>query len=159
MATKTDAGATRCIVPGPIIGAADAAVHGRAATDRQLDELLDTCWWPPRSAIGAYCVGSPAELPLALEQCIQLLSPDDLWRAYSDGVRVSLVTARPVPPASREPAAVALELRFFGNDGSTCAVGIWQRSRGTYWSLEAVLDVSAAPGRHRPKLSGPRRLE
>jgi len=128
------------------------------AVARQLDGLLETCWLPARCALGVCEVGSPTELPLALEQCIQRLPPTDLWRAYSDGVRVWLVTARAVQAASRDPAAIALELHFFENDGSACAAGIWQRSPEKHWTLNAVLDWPAAPRRPRPESWGSRRM-
>lgn len=116
-----------------------------AAAKRQLDGLLATFWLPARQGADMCGVANPAELPWALEERIRRLSPGDLWRAYSDGVRVWFVTARAVPPSFPAPAAVALRLRFFGNDGAACAAGIWQRTGATPWSLSEVLEGMPVP--------------
>jgi len=130
-----------------------------AAVPAHLDELLATFWRPAQRGARMDAVGSPTELPWVLEQCIRCLAPDDLWRAYSDGVRVWLVTARSVAPASQNPSAIALELHFIGNDGTTCAAGIWGRSSDTQWSLNAALVAVTAPLPHQSDRPGLRRMQ
>jgi hypothetical protein len=86
-------------------------------------------------------VRKPVDLPPVLEQYTQRLHSGELWRAYTDGTRVWFVVAWAAHSLSRDPATVALELRFFDNDGTICATGIWER-RGDDWALRDVLDVS-----------------
>jgi hypothetical protein len=120
--------------------AAPPLVGIRAGLPLQLDDLLATIWLPARCGTWSRGIGDPTKLPWALEQCIARLPPGGLWRAYGDGARAWLVTARPVQAASPDPSAIALELHFFENDGAACAAGIWQRSTDTDWSLNSVLD-------------------
>jgi hypothetical protein len=109
------------------------------ALGTELDGLLTARWQPARCA---QVVCEPVDLPVVLEQYTQRLCSGELWRAYTDGVRVWFVIARAVHVLSKDPATVALELRFFENDGRICATGIWERHGDCDWTLRDVLDVS-----------------
>jgi hypothetical protein len=109
------------------------------ALGTELDGLLAARWQPARRAQE---VCKPADLPLVLEQYTQRLCPGELWRAYTDSVHVWFVIARAVDLLSKDPTTVALELRFFDNNGTICATGIWRRHGDCDWTLHDVLDVS-----------------
>jgi hypothetical protein len=105
----------------------------------ELDELLAAQWQPARCA---QVVCDPVDLPVVLEEYTQRLCSGELWRAYTDSIRVWFVIARAVNVLSKDPPTVALELRFFDNDGTICAAGVWGRHGECDWTLHDVLDVS-----------------
>jgi hypothetical protein len=109
------------------------------ALGTELDGLLASRWRPARCT---QVVCEPVDLPVVLEQYIQRLGSGELWRAYTDRIRVWFVIARAVDVLLKNPPTVALELRFFDNDGKMCAAGIWGRHGDCDWTLHDVLDVS-----------------
>jgi len=109
------------------------------ALGTELDGLL-AARWPPARCAQEVC--KPVDLPVVLEQYTQRLCPGELWRAYTDSMHVWFVIARAVDLLSKDPPTVALELRFFDNDGTICAAGIWGRHGDCDWTLHDVLDVS-----------------
>ncbi len=75
----------------------------------------------------------------------QRLCSGELWRAYTDSVRVWFVIARAVDVWSKDPPTIALELLFFDNDGTICAAGVWGRHGDCDWTLHDVLARSRSP--------------
>ena len=112
----------------------------RASLSNELDRLLNACWLPGR---WVQRVWNPAELPLCLEQRARSLSPETVWRAYTDGARLWFATAAAAYSASYGPSAVAMEVLFFENDGVLCSGGIWTCDPEGDWRLERLVDMSA----------------
>jgi hypothetical protein len=105
----------------------------------QLDKLLSARWLP-----GGWVqrVWNPTELPLRLEQCVQSLSPEATWRAYTDGVRLWFAIAATADAKPYGTGSVALEVHFFEDNGELCAGGIWSCDADGVWRLEKVMDIS-----------------
>jgi hypothetical protein len=110
------------------------------ALGTELDGLLAARWRPARCT---QLVCEPVDLPVVLEQYTQRLGSGELWRAYTDLIRVWFVIARAVDVLLKDPPTVALEVRFFDSDGKACAAGIWARHGDCDWTLHDVLDVSS----------------
>jgi hypothetical protein len=111
-----------------------------ASLGNQVDKLLYACWLPGRWVQRVWIL---ADLPLRLEQRARALSPDAIWRAYTDGVRLWFAIAAAADSASYGPSAVALEVLFFENDGVLCSGGIWTCDSNGHWRLENLVDMSA----------------
>jgi hypothetical protein len=109
------------------------------ALGTELDTLLAARWQPARAA---QVVCNPVDLPVVLEEYTQLLRPGEIWRAYTDSLRVWFVIARAVNVPSKDPPSVALEVRFFDHDGTICATAVWGRHGDCDWTVYDVLDVS-----------------
>jgi hypothetical protein len=88
-------------------------------------------------------VWNPADLPVRLEQRINSLSRDAVWRAYTDGARLWCAIGAAAHSSSCEPSAVALRVLFFGDDGEFCSGGIWTCVPDGEWRLEQVIDTSS----------------
>ena len=108
------------------------------ALGTELDMLLAARWQPARCA---QVVCNPVDLPAVLQEYTQHLRSGELWRAYTDGIRVWFVIARSVNVLSKDPPTVALEVRFFDHDGTICATGVWGRHGDGDWTVHDVLDV------------------
>jgi hypothetical protein len=118
---------------------------GYPGIDSSVDELLAERWPPTR---WPHQLHHGAELPPRLAQYVHWLSPDAVWRAYTDGDRIGFALAQAAEPLSNDPDAVALEVYFFDSSGVLCAGGIWEFTLQTGWRLGEVVDISA--GARRP---------
>jgi hypothetical protein len=124
------------------IGSRDllASSMSSASLSIQIDKFLHACWLPAR---WSQRIWMPSDLPPCLEQRTRSLSPDAIWRAYTDGARLWFAVATAAVSASYGPSAVAIEVSFFENDGLLCSGGVWTCHPDGHWRLERLVGMSA----------------
>jgi hypothetical protein len=110
-----------------------------ASLHAQLDALFYARWLPGRWVQRVWML---SDLPPSLEQRARSISPDAIWRAYTDGARLWFaVAAAAVSTYGR--SAVALEVFFFENDGALSSGGLWRCHPDGDWHLERFVNMSA----------------
>lgn len=110
----------------------------------ELDKLLAARWLP---STWAQRICKPADLPVCLEQYVQALPADLVWRAYTDGVRLWFAVARAAKPMTKDLGGTALDVYFFTGDGQLSSGGRWKHDTETGWRLCAGLGNSPPEGR------------
>jgi hypothetical protein len=124
-----------------------SGTRGRGAPGASLGDQLDSLLnarWPPEPRM--HRLWNAAELPIRLERRIRSLSPDAVWRAYTDGARLWCAIGDAAGAAASDLSEVALKVLFFGDDGELCSAGIWTRVANGDWRLEQVIDTFSETG-------------
>jgi hypothetical protein len=82
------------------------------------------------------------ELPLRLRLCAGQVS-SEVWRAWTDGLRIWFVVGKLVPEVSREVNRQALHVSFIDVDGRIASRAVWTLRSDGRWIL-----YDANPGLH-----------
>jgi hypothetical protein len=114
-----------------------------ASLGSHLDKLLFTRWLPPE---WLQRVWNPADLPTRLEQRVNSLPAEAVWRAYTDGARLWCAIGAAADPPAHQPSAIALTVQFFGDDGELSSCGVWACVPGGEWRLIAPINTCAESG-------------
>jgi hypothetical protein len=101
----------------------------------QVDSLLDSFvvsqhYVPDTARRVRFC----NELPLRLRSRARQVS-NEVWRAWTDGLRMWFVVGKLVPEVSREVNRHALHVSFIDMDGRVASRAVWTLSSDGRWIL------------------------
>ena len=108
-----------------------------------LDSLLANIEYVPAGARRLTRRELPPQLELYARQSIRNVEP---WRAWADGARICLVTAKLSPALSQQLGRPALHVFFYEADGRLGSSAVWVQDSADSWRLR---DVTGATSRLR----------